>query len=144
MTDTATTDTLTTDAEPVDDVLDGWDLPESWTPSARDLFASVLEVRADLSGPDLGALEHACSLTSAAERLDEVALSAGMISTGSTGQTVVHPAVVEARLARTAAAAILARLAPTSGAHRQTASERGRAAARARWGGSGSVAIGRR
>lgn len=137
-------DTPTADAEPVDDVLDGWALPDDWTDAARDLFAEVLSQRPDLSGVDLGAAQHACALTSAADRLDAVALAAGMISTGSTGQTVVHPAVVEARLARTAAATILARLTPPSSGHRQTASERGRAAARARWQGSGSVPIGRR
>ncbi|WP_225753975.1 hypothetical protein [Actinotalea sp. Marseille-Q4924] len=135
MTDTAT---------PTGDVLDGWSLPKDWTQGACDVFAEVLTQRPDLAGSDLASLEHASALTSAAERLDAVALAAGMVSTGSTGQTVVHPAAVEARLARTAAAQILARLAPPSPSHRQTASERGRAAARARWGGSGSVPIGRR
>lgn len=110
-----------------------FDLPDTWTQAARDLFAEVLSVRPDLSGADLGSLEHACSLTSAAERLDEVALAAGMISTGSTGQTVVHPAVAEARLARTAAAQILARLVPAEHSPRMTDSERARYAAQQRW-----------
>lgn len=91
---------------------DEWDLPASWTQGARDLFAEVLEQSPDLSGAGLGSLETACSLVAAAERLDDVALAAGMLATGSTGQVIVHPAVVEARLARTAAASILARLVP--------------------------------
>jgi len=91
----------------------GWTFPEDWTESARELFAEVIAERPDLGGAELGALEHACYLTSAAERLDEIARAAGMVSTGSTGQTIVHPAVVESRLQRANAATILARLTPT-------------------------------
>jgi hypothetical protein len=116
---------------------DEWALPADWTDSARDLFHEVLEQRPDLAGAELGSLEQACALTSAAERLEAVALAAGMFAKGSTGQIVVHPAVVEARLARTAAAAILGRLVPaTTGA--KTSSQRAREAARARWAGKTS------
>lgn len=112
-----------------------WDLPADWTDGARDLFLGVVEQRPDLAGAELGALEQAAALHSAAERLDEVALAAGMVATGSTGQAVVHPAVVESRLARTASAQILARLVlPTAGA--KTNSQRARDAARARYGGT--------
>ena len=109
-----------------------WKLPLDWTTSARDLFLGVLDERPALAGAELAALEQAAALASAAERLDTVALAAGMIAAGSTGQTTVHPAVVEARLARTAAAQILARLKPPP-AIGATASHRGRAAAAARW-----------
>lgn len=112
-------------SEPADD------LPATWTAGARDTFLAVTEERDDLSSAELAALFHACALENAAERLDEVALAAGMVSRGSTGQEVIHPGVVEARLARTAAAAILARL------HRPTAetpaSARAARAAAARW-----------
>ena len=121
------------------DPLDGWTLPADWTDTARDLFAGVLDERPEIAGADLGSLEHAAALTSAADRLDEVARAAGMVSTGSTGQVIVHPAVVEARLARTSAATILARLSPTK-SERNT--ERARRASRARW--AGSVPIGLR
>ena len=131
---------MTDPTHPDDDVLDGWTLPEDWTDTARDLFAEVLRERPDLSGADLGALEHAAALTSAAERLDAVALAAGMVSKGSTGQTVVHPAVIEARLARSSAATILARLAPTQ-AERRTA--QARRAARTRYSGSVPIGLGR-
>ncbi|MFF1635930.1 hypothetical protein [Leifsonia sp. NPDC058248] len=111
---------------------DDWELPESWTDGARELFLGVIDQRPDLAGAELGSLEQAASLHASAERLDAVAQDAGMIATGSTGQTIVHPAVVEARLARTASAAILSRLVPpTSGP--KTSSQRGRDAARARY-----------
>jgi hypothetical protein len=110
--------------------LDDWDLPEHWTSSARDLFAEVLSERPDISGADLGSLEQACELSTAAEALAAVAREAGYVSTGSTGQIVAHPAGIEARLARTAAATILARLAP-SRADRFT--DRARHAARSRY-----------
>lgn len=109
--------------------LDDWDLPDDWTDAARDVFAEALDERPDLAGADLGALESACALVSAADRLGAVAREAGMISTGSTGQVVVHPAAVEERLSRTAAAAILARLSPTRASK---FTERARGAARVR------------
>lgn len=74
------------------------------------MFAEVLNERPDRSGADLGALEHACELTTAADALSAVAREAGHVSAGSTGQTVVHPAAIESRPARTASARILARL----------------------------------
>jgi hypothetical protein len=111
---------------------DAWELPTGWTTAARDLFFEVLEQRPDLAGAEVASLEQAAALTSSADRLETVALAAGMVSTGSTGQAVVHPAVVEARMARTAAAAILARLVlPIVGT--KTPSQRGREAANARW-----------
>ena len=122
------------------DVLDGWEIPADWTDTARDLFAEVLAERPDLGGADLGALQHAAALTSAADRLDEVARAAGYVSSGSTGQPTVHPAVVESRLARTAAASILNRLSPTTTARN---TERATRAARARWSGSVPIGLGR-
>lgn len=109
--------------------LDGWTLPDDWTDGARDVFAEVVEERPEIAGADLGALESACALVSAADRLGAVARAAGMLALGSTGQTIVHPAAVEERLSRTAAATILARLSPTRGAR---FTERARGAARVR------------
>lgn len=114
---------MTADTEP-----DG--LPASWTTGARETFAAVTEERPDLTAAEVAELFHACALESAAERLDAVALAAGMVARGSTGQPCVHPAAIEARLARTAAAQILGRLhKPAHG----SPSERARRAARARW-----------
>lgn len=109
-------------------------LPADWTQGARDTFTAVLDERPDLSSAEAGSLWQACSLESAADRLDAVALEAGMTTTGSTGQVVVHPAVTESRLARTAAAAILGRLVPPSSSPRSAGARR---AAHARWSGAG-------
>lgn len=119
-------------ADDADDVLAGFDLPTSWTDSAVDTFREVLTSRPDLAGPELSALEHACQLQTVAEHLDGVARDAAYAATGSQGQEILHPAVSEARLTRTAAAQILARLTVTS-SRTQTSSERARSAARARW-----------
>ncbi|SEJ45292.1 hypothetical protein [Demequina mangrovi] len=111
---------------------DEWPLPDDWTPEARDVFLGVLDERPDLAGAELSSLSQAAALVSSADRLDEAARAAGYVSTGSMGQPVVHPASVESRLARTAAATILARLA-ASGPASRTAKARG--AARTRWSG---------
>lgn len=107
------------------------DLPADWSAGACDLVGEVLDERADLAGADLAALWQVGSLVTAADALDAVARAAGYVSTGSTGQTITHPAAVESRLARTAAAGILARLSPSAGASRTTHARR---AARARHG----------
>ncbi|MGK5520311.1 hypothetical protein ACSNN9_13245 [Micromonospora sp. URMC 107] len=107
-------------------------IPESWTTGARETFEAVTDECPDLTAAEVAELFHACALESAAERLDAVALAAGMVARGSTGQPTVHPAAIEARLARTAAAQILGRLhKPAHG----SPSERARRAARARWSG---------
>lgn len=118
------------DLSPTDDAAQ--DLPEHWSQGAQDTYLNVLEQRPDLAGAEYAALEQAVELITAADALDVAARAAGMVATGSTGQVVVHPAAIEARLARTAAAQILARLAP-AGAGAKTNSQRGRDAARARW-----------
>ena len=111
------------------------DLPAEWTDSARETFEAVYRERPEMSAAEVAALWQACALESAADRLDEIARDANMTATGSTGQTIVHPAVAEARMARTQAAAILARLVPPAKGGAMTNSQRGQAAARARWGG---------
>ncbi|PZE71619.1 hypothetical protein [Curtobacterium sp. MCBD17_019] len=95
------------------DPLDGWELPDHWSEEARDTFANVLSQRPDLDGADLSQLMQAAELVDYAGKLGAVAARAGYEATGSMGQTVVHGAATEARQARTAAAAILARLSPT-------------------------------
>ena len=110
---------------------DDWDLPSHFSNSARDVFVEVIEERdGELGGADLGALEQAANLITAADALDEVAREAGYVAHGSMGQVTAHPAVVESRLARTAAATILQRLSPT---REQRGRERARGAAAARW-----------
>lgn len=107
-------------------------LPAHWTPGARDTYQNVLDQRADLAGAEYAALEQAVELIASADALETAVREHGTMVKGSTGQLVVNPAAVEARLARTAAAQILARLVP-AGAGARTNSQRGRDAARARW-----------
>lgn len=121
------------DADTVD-VLEDFDIPASWTDAARETFREVLTARPDLAGPELAALEQACGLVTTADELDAIARAAAYAAVGSTGQEILHPAVAEARLQRTAAAGILARLTVTKG-RVQSSTERARDAARARWGG---------
>lgn len=105
--------------------------PAHWSPSAVDAFENVLDQRRDLAGAEYAALEQSAELISSADLLEE-ATRAEPLTKGSTGQVVVNPGIIEARLARTAAASILARLVPaTSGA--KTSSQRARDAARSRW-----------
>ncbi len=102
--------------------------PAHWPTPVVDTFDSVLAETPDLSGAAFASLVEACELLTQSYALADVAASAGYVATGSTGQTVVHPATVESRLAREAAARILARLiAPTT---------RGQVLARARFGGA--------
>lgn len=119
-----------TTTETTDEASASW--PESWTPGAVDAAETVLEQRPDLAGAEWASLMEAAAMITAADHLDEVAAAESYVSKGSTGQTIVHPAVVEARLNRTAAATILARLFPAHGG-RMSPSAKGRAGAAARW-----------
>lgn len=106
--------------------------PDHWTAAGRDAFDEVFSERPDLAGAAFASLVQACELITTADALDAVARTAGLVATGSTGQTVVHPGTVEARLARTAASAILGRIAP-GGSGVMGSPERSRHAARQRW-----------
>ncbi len=56
-------------------------------------------------------LEAACATADVLDHLDRVVASEGVMSTGSKGQPVVHPAVQEARQQRLALGRLLAQLA---------------------------------
>ncbi len=79
-------------------------------------------------------------LAAAARQLDavaalEAAAGSDVLVEGSRGQTIVHPAIVEARLGRVAAARLLGSLAipDDAGRPRTAASLRGQKAADSRW-----------
>lgn len=112
---------------------DAFHLPEEWSEAARDAFREVLQARPELAGAEVAALECACELITTAGALDAVAKAADYVATGSQDQEVLHPAVAEARLSRTAAASILARLVAVATGPTMTNSQRGTMAARARW-----------
>ena len=91
-----------------DDRAEDLDLPEHLSEEARDLVSGVLEDLTDAGEePDAylwAAVLQAAELISTADRLDAVARAADYVAQGSQGQEVLHPAVQEARQARTAAA----------------------------------------
>lgn len=117
----------------VDDVLADFAFPDRWHADALDAAREVLSERPDLAGPELVALESACNLLDTASRLEEIARAADFVGIGASGQQVCHFAVGEARLARVQSAAILHRLTVLTSGPAMTNSQRGRAAAQARW-----------
>jgi hypothetical protein len=96
------------------------DLPDDWELDRRELENLSLAAR---QADDLA-------------RLEKVIAKEGTMSIGSTGQPTVHPAIPEARQARLSISRLLGSI-PLPDAEEQpqtAASERGRAAARARHG----------
>ena len=64
----------------------------------------------ELDARDRAQLGSACRLADAAALLEEVVERDGVMAKGSTGQPVVHPALIELRQHRAAIAALLARV----------------------------------
>lgn len=115
-------------------------LPEHFTDEARDLvegFLDDLDDDAEVDALTWGALIQAGTLISTADRLDAVARAADYMIEGSQGQQVLHPALQEARQARSTAAATITRLRPKNpgGATKFSGGAGGTAAAAAaaRW-----------
>ncbi|MRX42346.1 hypothetical protein [Agromyces kandeliae] len=100
--------------------------PPLWTQGAIDLYEEAIEERPDLKGLAHAALVQVCDLVAVADRGDAIALADGFVATGSAGQPIAHPSLVEARLARSSALTILARLVPPSGPNRQQREARSR------------------
>lgn len=105
--------------------------PDHWSDAAREAAQEILDARPNLSGADVAALEQAAELVTLADRLGEVAAAAGYVSRSDAGAETTHRAVTEARLARTSAAAIFARLVDDNTAVSRSAA--GSALARKRW-----------
>ena len=95
------------------------DVPTGWTLDRREL--AILELAAR-QADDLALLEAVIERD-------------GAMSVGSTKQAVVHPALLEARLARLAIGRLLGQLGlpDETGARGTAASDRARRAAQARW-----------
>lgn len=84
---------------------------EHWTRAAVDAVETVLAARPDLAGAEFAMLDQVAELISTADDLTTAA-RARLTATGSTGQLTVSPLIVEARLNRTAAGALLSKLSP--------------------------------
>lgn len=109
--------------------------PEGLGEAGSALWADVLAVYV-LDPAELAMLREACRLVDELERLVVALRDAEVTAAGSTGQVRAHPLLDEVRKHRAAFAAALAALRlPVDGERvgRATASERGSAAARARW-----------
>ncbi len=112
-------------------------MPEAVTAGAQlrqRIEAELAEHELDLDGRETELLDRACATADAIEALEEVVARDGATVTGSRGQTIVHPALVEARQQKLVLLRLLNSLdligdsaAPAS------PSARGRAAAQARW-----------
>lgn len=116
-------------------------LPDHFSGEARDLvegFLDDLDDDVEVDALTWGALIQAGELISTADRLDAVARAVDYMIEGSQGQQVLHPALQEARQARSTAASTLARLRPKDpgGSTKFSGGAGGSAAkaAAARWG----------
>lgn len=98
----------------------------------------------DLDDRELALLGEACLCFDRIQQLRAIVTEQGPLATGSTGQRVVHPAVIEERLQRQLVGQLLARLdlppedASAAGGYSE-GSLRGRRAARIRWNRKGGV-----
>jgi pyruvate/2-oxoglutarate dehydrogenase complex dihydrolipoamide acyltransferase (E2) component len=89
-----------------------------------------------LDGRELVDLERACTCADRLAQLDRIVREDGMTATGSKGQTVIHPALAEARQLELVQHRLLASLQlvnPASGVGSSPVTERKRRAARTRW-----------
>ena len=108
--------------------------PPGLGPSGRALWRK-LTTEYEFGPAEVPVLEAACRQVDALAALEAVVETEGVLTTGSKDQTVVHPAVTEARLGRLTVARLLAELAipDESGRPETAASRRARKAVRSRW-----------
>jgi hypothetical protein len=82
--------------------------PEDLGPRGRAFWRATLD-RWELTGPETELLTEVCRTLDEIDGLREV-LPAGLMSTGSTGQPVVHPALAQIRASRALVGRLLAQL----------------------------------
>lgn len=109
-------------------------MPSVLGSSGRALWRSVVDTF-ELDQHELVALASACRQADVVAELEAVVAADGLMVVGSTGQSRLHPALVEARQGRIAVATLLGRidLQDSDGRSQMTPSQRGRKAANARW-----------
>lgn len=115
--------------------------PVTLATAGKALWKAILaDLAADweLDRRELHFLERACRVEDEMRELEAVVDAEGATATGSKGQVVVHPAILEARQLKLAQLRLLEALEledPVATRQRGTpASRRGRKAAEARWG----------
>lgn len=113
--------------------------PKGLAPPGRKLWRELLTLFPDgwtADARDLALLAEAARLRDQVAALDEIVGRDGLMALGSTGQRVVHPAVLEARQARALLARLLGQLDVPDGEEEAAATPqtvRARRAAQARW-----------
>lgn len=107
--------------------------PKSLSASGRALWGRLThdyEFRPD----ELAVVELACATVDAIRDLEATAATDGTMIAGSQGQTVLHPAIPEARMQRLVLARLLASLQLPDSVLEPAARSSARKAAAARWG----------
>lgn len=113
--------------------------PAGLDTAGADLWVTItgdLEPGWELDARELVDLTRACVCADRLAELDRIVREDGMTATGSKGQTVVHPALVEARQLELVQHRLLASLQladPASASASSPTSQRKRRAANARW-----------
>lgn len=111
-------------------------LPASLRRSGRALWKAILaEVPSDseLDQRELALLERACSCADRIADLDALVKRDGLMTLGSAGQSVLHPAVSEARQQKLVLLRLLSALNLNEAAEETPGVRQARLAARARW-----------
>ncbi len=101
----------------------------------RALWRDVVKLY-ELTPPELRLLEQVCATADAVAALEAVVAEVGVTTAGSTGQTIVHPAIAECRQQRIAFGRLLGQLSlpdPEGTTVRTPAQVRARRAGQARW-----------
>lgn len=91
----------------LEDPLFDLEIPDDLSPDAADFLADVLGAHDDLPAAAFQSVVQIARMISRADDLDALVAEQGLMVRGSQGQDVLHPAVAEARQARTHALAAL-------------------------------------
>ncbi len=82
-------------------------LPSSWSASAQETYAAVVEDHPNLDATPRATLFEAACLIAQADAMQLVIDAEGLTTTGSQGQLTAHPLLSEIRLSRVQAMAAL-------------------------------------
>jgi hypothetical protein len=111
--------------------------PDGLGPAGEVLWTLILQELPEgieYDARELALLERACTCADAIDALDRVVAAEGTTTTGSRGQTVVHPALQESRQQKLVILRLLTALdLPAEDAAETPAQKRARLAAESRW-----------
>lgn len=113
------------------------DPPQHLGKAGRKLWRQIISALEDdwqLDGRELALLARACRCADEVAQLEEAIDREGVTTTGSRKQTVIHPAIQEARQLRLTELRLLSAIELTDPRAQGITSQRARHAAEARWG----------